>query len=217
MRKWTKLIWYAICLCIVVWVWFMLMELGPFNEQAKPVVVTISGNDYTVTESILKMEVDRLAWQNEDLKAMVDSQQWQIDELKEQLAAYNAVELTTEEFDLVCRIVAAEARGESEKGQQGVAQVIRDRYVSGYYGDSISDVIYAPYQFAAPWEGNLEDYPTISKAVKHVFSGKNVFDGTAIYFFNPVTSNQNAVSVLREGSTYFGVIGRHEFRGWTNE
>lgn len=134
--------------------------------------------------------------------------------LENDLTFYREIHLTDVEFDLVCRVVAAEARGEDYEGKMAVAQVIRDRYLSRKYGATISDVVYMPNQFAEPWYGDLTEYADILDAVNEIFSGKNVFDGDAIYFFNPGVSDPAAVSMLRKGSAYFGVIGRHEFRGW---
>lgn len=134
--------------------------------------------------------------------------------LEQKLIKLNGVPLTDEEFELVCRIVAAEARGEKYMGQRAVAQTIKNRYQNGNYGSTISEVVLAPGQFAEPWNGNLDKYPTIATAVKTVFNGHDVFDGELIYFFNPATANENAVSVLRGCSILHGTIGNHEFRGF---
>lgn len=166
-----------------------------------------------VTEMILRLQADSYARENEELNIQVASLDAQVKDMTEKLAMLKTVDLTEDELDLVCRVVAAEARGESYKGQLGVAQVIRDRLLSGYYGTTVSEVVSMPNQFAYPWDGDLDLYPTVAQAVNEIFNGKDVFDGAALYFFNPSTSNQGAVETIREGSAYFGVIGRHEFRG----
>ena len=48
---------------------------------------------------------------------------------------------------LLAAIVYAEAGGESYEGQLAVASVIMNRLNNGYWGSTLSDVIYAPYQF----------------------------------------------------------------------
>lgn len=63
--------------------------------------------------------------------------------------------LTDEERDLVERVVAAEARGESIEGQMAVAQVIMDRAVTRK--QSITKVCTAKNQFAEPYEGEISD------------------------------------------------------------
>ena len=168
----------------------------------------------TVKEQMLRTANKELQQQTIDLKQQLDILQQQIDAEKEEQLNRRWVCLTDRERELVCRIVAAEARGETYEGQLGVAQVIRDRYLNGHYGKTITDVVMTPYQFAYPYEGDLDAYPTVAVAVQQVFDNNFcIFDGAAIHFFNPKTSNQEAVTTIRKGSCYFGIVGRHEFRG----
>lgn len=74
--------------------------------------------------------------------------------------------MADEELELVCRVVAGEARGESFEGQQAVAQVIRDR--SNEWGLTPSEVVLAPAQFAAPYNGEIPESVII--AVHSVFT-----------------------------------------------
>ena len=209
-RYFTGTLFVIFCVCMLV----AVITLMPVDKEIPVASITYRR---PVTELILQTEVNHLRHDNETLQIELDSRLHYIRDLQEQIRALNSVELSEEEFDLVCRIVAAEARGEEYEGQQGVAQVIRDRYLSGYYGQTISEVVTMPYQFAEPWDGDLANYPSIVEAVTTVFDGYSVFEGKAIYFFNPETSNQKSIEILRKGSTYFGVIGRHEFRGSINE
>lgn len=81
--------------------------------------------------------------------------------------------LTDEERELVERVVAAEARGESIECQMAVAQTILDRAVSR--GQSITEVCTAPYQFADPYQGDISE--KTQEAVFLVFdNGAKVFD-----------------------------------------
>ena len=60
------------------------------------------------------------------------------------------LELSEQERELVQRVVAAEARGESFKGQMAVAQVIRDRCLLKNL--PVEDVIYAKDQFESRYQ-----------------------------------------------------------------
>lgn len=121
--------------------------------------------------------------------------------------------LHDDDFELVCRVVAAECRGEPYEGQQAVAQVIYDRLHSTYYGETVEDVLLKPGAFAKPWKGDLGSYPKVIEAVESVFyGGHRVFDDAAYFFFNPVTARPGPVKELRT-YTYLGTIGNHEFRG----
>lgn len=72
--------------------------------------------------------------------------------------------LTDTERDLVERVVAAEARGESYECMVGVAQTIRER--SEHWGQSISKTVKYP-QYAKPYKGDISD--EIKDAVSAVF------------------------------------------------
>lgn len=89
-------------------------------------------------------------------------------------------ELTVTERDLVERVVAAEARGENFQGQMAVAQVIRDR--CRLWGKSVEEVIFAPNQFAAPYEGEISG--TTEASVGLVFEGgHDIFDVPVTHFY----------------------------------
>lgn len=59
-----------------------------------------------------------------------------------------ASRMTPAERDLMIRTVYGEAGGESAEGQEAVANVIRNRVLSGRYGQGYEDVITAPRQFS---------------------------------------------------------------------
>ncbi|MDD6327532.1 MAG: cell wall hydrolase [Lachnospiraceae bacterium] len=59
-----------------------------------------------------------------------------------------AVSLSDDDIYLMAAVMTLECGGESYEGQLAVANVIITRYLSGYYGSTISDVVYAPYQFS---------------------------------------------------------------------
>lgn len=47
----------------------------------------------------------------------------------------------TEETYLLAKLIYVEARGESEDGQQAIAEVVLNRYTSGLFGKSLSAMI----------------------------------------------------------------------------
>ena len=87
--------------------------------------------------------------------------------------------LTDEERELVERVVAAEARGESIECQMAVAQTILDRVVSRE--QSITEVCTAKYQFASPYQGEVCE--KTQDAVFLVFdNGAKVFDKVSHFY-----------------------------------
>ena len=69
-----------------------------------------------------------------------------------------AIKATDEEIYLVATVVAMEALGESYEGQLAVANVIVNRLLSGHWGNTIEDVIYAPGQFSGANSGRVEKF-----------------------------------------------------------
>lgn len=63
---------------------------------------------------------------------------------KEPTYVYN---ITSEEREMLARIVYLESNIESLECQKAVASVIINRWQDGYWGDTLSDVIYAKNQF----------------------------------------------------------------------
>ena len=87
--------------------------------------------------------------------------------------------LIDEERELVERVVAAEARGESIECHMAVAQTILDRAVSRE--QSIIEVCTAPYQFADPYQGDISE--KTQDAVFLVFdNGAKVFDNVTHFY-----------------------------------
>ena len=87
--------------------------------------------------------------------------------------------LTTEERELVERVVAAEARGESIECQMAVAHTIMDRCTTR--GQTVTQVCTAPYQFADPYQGDISE--KTQDAVRFVFDdGAKVFDKVTHFY-----------------------------------
>lgn len=115
--------------------------------------------------------------------------------------------LTDEEFDLVCRVVASEARGDTFQGMMAVAETIKTRHEQ--WDMSVTDVCTAPSQFAKPYQGEIS--VAIKVAVDDVFhQNKSVFDGEYPTHFHNGTVNP----YWTENKTYLGQVGGHYFYGY---
>lgn len=116
----------------------------------------------------------------------------------------NSVEATTDEIDLLERVVAAEARGEEYDGQVAVAAVILNRYKKYEGTRTIEQIIKSPNQFAKPYEGEISD--SVKKAVADALAGydptlnlvrydnskpRQVEGYGALYFHSADTSMEN--------------------------
>ena len=129
-----------------------------------------------------------------------------IDALQEpEIDDSSEVMLTSEERDLVERIVASEARGEPIEGMMAVAQCIRDR--SQLWGMTGTEVCLAPSQFAAPYQGEIN--PEVVQAVWAVFDeGVSVLEIPTTHFHADYVSPYWTADKVSRGS-----IGVHLFYG----
>lgn len=88
--------------------------------------------------------------------------------------------ITDDERELIEKVVAAEARGESIECMMAVAQTIRDRCITR--DQSVTEVLTAPNQFAEPYEGKITD--RIKDAVSFTFDeGHSTFEYPATHFY----------------------------------
>lgn len=97
--------------------------------------------------------------------------------------------LSPEDRDIVARTIVGEAANQPFEGQQAVAAVILNRLRSGKYGASISDVVFAPYQFE-PWQTR--------KAELQALKPDNPAYGRAVQALDAATAQDNT-----GGATHF--------------
>lgn len=88
-----------------------------------------------------------------------------------------------DEIYLMAKVCLAEAEDQSEYGKRLVVSTMLNRLDSGIYGDSIYDVIYAPYQFEVMSNGRIDrvepDEHTLNLVKEEVVARSN-YD--VIYF-----------------------------------
>lgn len=115
-----------------------------------------------------------------------------------------AISLSEEDINLMASIMTLECGGESYEGQLAVANVIINRLLSGNYGSTISDVVYAPYQFSVATSPQLDYYiqngaqASCLQAAREAASGVNNV-GSFMYFrptWNVDTSTLGTYTVI---------------------
>ena len=108
--------------------------------------------------------------------------------------------ISDEERELIEKVVAAEARGESIECMMAVAQVIRDRCITRE--QSVTEVLTAPNQFAKPYDGKITN--RIKDAVSFTFDeGHSTFEYPATHFY---ASHLIEAPNWTEGMEYLGEI-----------
>lgn len=95
------------------------------------------------------------------------------------------------DYQLLGRIISAEARGEPYSGQVAVGAVVLNRVKHPSFPDTLSGVVYQSGAFTAITDGQFNEPVAASalKAAKEALAGSDP-SGGAVYYFNPSkTSN----------------------------
>lgn len=112
------------------------------------------------------------------------------------------------DYQLLARIISAEARGEPYSGQVAVGAVVLNRVEHPSFPSTISGVIYQSGAFSCLYDGQFEK-PIADSAYKAARDALNGWDpsGGAIYYFNPATATSNWIW----SRPHITTIGRHRF------
>lgn len=109
---------------------------------------------------------------------------------------------------LLAKLIAAEARGETYKGQVAVGAVVLNRVAHSSFPDSIAGVIYQAGAFDCVRDSNWSVAPdaTSRRAAQDALNGWDPTGG-AIYYYNPNTATNSWI----RSRTVVSHIGRHVF------
>ncbi|MBR6567969.1 MAG: spore cortex-lytic enzyme [Clostridia bacterium] len=115
---------------------------------------------------------------------------------------------SSSDINLLAKLIAAEARGESYTGQVAVGAVVLNRVSHSSFPDTIAGVIYQKGAFSCVNDSNWSVAPnsTSLKAARDCINGWDP-SGGAIYYYNPAKTS-NAFMHSRPVIT---TIGRHVF------
>lgn len=98
--------------------------------------------------------------------------------------AYNS-----SDYELLARIISAEARGETYLGQVAVGAVVLNRVEHPSFPDTVSGVVYQNGAFSCLYDGQFYE-PIADSAYSAARDALNGLDPTsgAIYYYNPTTA-----------------------------
>ncbi|MGI9953352.1 cell wall hydrolase [Moorellaceae bacterium AZ2] len=116
---------------------------------------------------------------------------------------------TSDEINLLARLIAAEATGEPYEGQVAVGAVVLNRVRSPLFPSTISGVIYEPWAFESVQNGMIWQATELTTATSAAIDALNGWDPTygALFFWNPA----KPVSPWIWTRTIVTQIGRHVF------
>ncbi|MDO4546495.1 MAG: spore cortex-lytic enzyme [Clostridia bacterium] len=116
--------------------------------------------------------------------------------------------IVSSDHRLLSKLVYAEARGESYKGQVAVAAVVLNRVKNSSFPNTISGVIYQKNAFSCVSNGQINLSPNDS-AIRAARDAMNGWDptGGCLYFYNPNATSDTWI----RSRTVKTVIGNHSF------
>lgn len=115
---------------------------------------------------------------------------------------------SSSDYNLLARIISAEARGESYMGQVAVGAVVLNRVEHPSFPDTVSGVIYQKGAFSCLYDGQFDE-PVADSAYSAARDAINGLDpsGGAIYYYNPKTATSKWIFSRPVITT----IGNHRF------
>ena len=115
---------------------------------------------------------------------------------------------SSSDYNLLARIISAEARGESYMGQVAVGAVVLNRVEHPSFPDSVSGVIYQKGAFSCLYDGQFDEPVADSaySAARDAIIGLDP-SGGAIYYYNPKTATSKWIFSRPVITT----IGNHRF------
>ena len=132
---------------------------------------------------------------------------------EEEKKAASRKAVSDDDYQVLLRIVQAEAGVCDEKGKILVANVVLNRVKSQEFPDSVRSVVYEPSQFSPVSDGSINSVKVTEETkecVNRALEGEDYSDG-ALYFMTRRGSRSRAVSWFDSHLTYLFRHQNHEF------
>jgi N-acetylmuramoyl-L-alanine amidase len=122
--------------------------------------------------------------------------------------ASSSATIISADHRLLSKLVYAEARGETYKGQVAVAAVVLNRVQSSHFPNTVSGVVYQAGAFSCVSNGSINNSAN-SSCIRAALDALNGWDpsGGALYYYNPRGTNDQWIRTR----TVVAVIGSHYF------
>ena len=131
----------------------------------------------------------------------------------EAVRASSVISFSDQDYEVLKRIVEAEAGGCDMQGRILVANVILNRVRDAEFPSTITDVVYQRSQFSPVSDGRLNSCSVSEKtveAVNRALAGEDYSQG-ALFFMNRIRSRSSNVSWFDRNLTYLFQHEKHEF------
>lgn len=189
----------------------MEFQLAASNEQGQHLLGSLLEKDIQdeIAQSALEVEVIE-----KEVLMQAQQAQKEAEEREKKKKQENAViRYTDEDYEVLLRIVQAEAGICDDKGKILVANVIINRVKSGRFPGNITDVVYQKSQFSPVSNGTIHTCRVTNQTrdcVDRALAGEDYSDG-ALFFMNRSRSASSNVTWFDGHLTYVTAHGGHEF------
>ena len=187
----------------------------------------IETEDILEDETVESVETEETAANEDDAETAEETEETAVEETEteapeteteeaveeEDAEVRGDVVLPQEEYQVLLRIVQAEAGICDEEGKLLVANVILNRMESEEFPDTVSGVVYQKKQFSPVMNGTINTCRVTTEtidAVKRALSGEDISEG-ALYFMNRGKSASRNVRWFDANLEYLFKHGDHEF------
>lgn len=129
----------------------------------------------------------------------------------------DSCQLSEEDYEVLLKIVQAEAGNEDEKGKMLVAGVVLNRVENSKFPDTVKEVVFqhenGVYQFSPVANGSYYSVKVSEEtknAVDRVLAGENITEG-ALYFASRKYADDKKMKWFDNSLTWLFEYGGHEF------
>lgn len=165
-------------------------------------------------DEFVKLKEERAAKRAAEIaaaKAIQEKQnQQQVIQTTTGKSTYSSINMTKNEYEILAKLIKAEAGGESFEGQVAVAKVVFNRVLDKKFPNTVNDVIFAKNQFVPAGNGTIHKKVasnTQYKAIETALASSDNLGG-ATFFYAPSL----AKSAWHESLKTVAVIGVHHFK-----
>ncbi len=190
---------------------FLEKEVIQKQEQEEEALAEIKRiNDRIVLEEEAKRQAEEAAKKAEE--ARIAAEEEAARKAEEEKTAH-AMSVSQDDYQVLQRIVQAEAGICDDTGKILVANVIINRVKSGKFPDTVKGVVYEPSQFSPVSNGSINSVKitdNTKQCVDRALAGEDYSSG-ALYFMYRRGSRSGAVSWFDSHLTFLFQHGNHEF------
>ena len=151
----------------------------------------------TISKSVEETEITEI-----ETEKIEETEPTEVETIEE-AEVYEEDYISNDDVELIALVTMAEAEGECEEGKRLVIDTILNRVDSGYFPNTISEVIYQPGQFTSMWNGRADIcYPSddICQLVREEVSCRTNYDVT---FFTAGYYSNYGVPMFAIGDHFF--------------